>query len=108
MKAEYNKAAADLSMLKAEVVKSLRGESSFSQDLLASLIADSETNCLKVKEQLNTAQPAHDEGQAVMVALNAQYDDIISTLTLNSSASGLTLTLSPHKAKTRFFSETGF
>ena len=78
VRADYNKASADLAMLKAEVVKSLRGESSFSQDLLASLIADSETNCLKVKEQLDAAQAAYDEGQAVMASLNAQYDDIIS------------------------------
>ena len=78
VKAEYNKAAADLSMLKAEVVKSLRGESTFTQDLLGSLIADSETNCLKLQKQLEEAQTAHDEGQAVMAALNAQYDDIIS------------------------------
>lgn len=78
VRADYNKASADLAMLKAEVVKSLRGESSFSQDLLASLIAESETNCLKVKEQLDAAQAAYDEGQAVMASLNAQYDDIIS------------------------------
>ena len=78
VRADYNKVSADLAMLKAEVVKSLRGESSFSQDLLASLIADSETNCLKVKEQLDAAQAAYDEGQAVMASLNAQYDDIIS------------------------------
>ena len=85
--ADYNKASADLAMLKAEVVKSLRGESSFSQDLLSSLIADSETNCLKVKEQLDAAQAAYDEGQAVMASLNAQYDDIISWADMYDTAS---------------------
>ena len=87
VRADYNKASADLAMLKAEVVKSLRGESSFSQDLLASLIADSETNCLKVKEQLDAAQAAYDEGQAVMASLNAQYDDIISWADMYDTAS---------------------
>ena len=87
VRADYSKASADLAMLKAEVVKSLRGESSFSQDLLASLIADSETNCLKVKEQLDAAQAAYDEGQAVMASLNAQYDDIISWADMYDTAS---------------------
>lgn len=87
VRADYNKASADLAMLKAEVVKSLRGESSFSQDLLSSLIADSETNCLKVKEQLDAAQAAYDEGQAVMASLNAQYDDIISWADMYDTAS---------------------
>lgn len=87
VRADYNKASADLAMLKAEVVKSLRGESSFSQDLLASLIADSETNCLKVKEQLDAAQATYDEGQAVMASLNAQYDDIISWADMYDTAS---------------------
>lgn len=87
VRADYNKASADLAMLKAEVVKSLRGESSFSQDLLVSLIADSETNCLKVKEQLDAAQAAYDEGQAVMASLNAQYDDIISWADMYDTAS---------------------
>ncbi len=87
VRADYNKASADLAMLKSEVVKSIRGESSFSQDLLASLIADSETNCLKVKEQLDAAQAAYDEGQAVMASLNAQYDDILSWAELYDTAS---------------------
>lgn len=87
VRADYNKVSADLAMLKAEVVKSLRGESSFSQDLLSSLIADSETNCLKVKEQLDAAQAAYDEGQAVMASLNAQYDDIISWADMYDTAS---------------------
>lgn len=87
VRADYNKASADLAMLKAEVVKSLRGESSFSQDLLSSLIADSETNCLKVKEQLDAAQAAYDEGQEIMAALNAQYDDIISWADMYDTAS---------------------
>ena len=77
VRAEHAKAAAELDMLKAEVIKSLRGESAFSQDLLGSLIADAETKCLEVQQQLEAAQAAYDEGQAVLASLNAQYDDII-------------------------------
>ena len=77
VRAEHAKAAAELDMLKADVIKSLRGESAFSQDLLGSLIADAETKCLEVQQQLEAAQAAYDEGQAVLASLNAQYDDII-------------------------------
>lgn len=87
IRADYNKAAADLSMLKAEVVKSLRGESTFSQDLLGSLIAESETKCLEVQKQLDEAQAAYDQGKAVLDALNAQYDDIISWADMYDTAS---------------------
>ena len=40
IRAEHTKVSAELNMLKAEVIKSLRGESAFSQDLLGSLISD--------------------------------------------------------------------
>lgn len=43
IRADYAKAAAEVDMLKAEVIKSLRGKSSFPQDLLSSLIADAES-----------------------------------------------------------------
>ena len=74
-------------MLKAEVIKSLRGESAFSQDLLGSLISDCETKSLEVQQQLEAAQLAYDEGQAVLEHLNAQYDDIISWADMYDTAS---------------------
>jgi len=40
-----------------------------------------------VKEQLDAAQAAFDEGQAVMASLNAQYDDIISWADMYDTAS---------------------
>lgn len=78
VKAEYAKAAAELDMLKAEIIKSLRGESAFSKELLGSMVAESETKCLELQRQFEEAQAAYDEGQAVMASLSAQYDDIIS------------------------------
>lgn len=87
VRADYTKAAGELEMLRAEVIKSLRGESAFSQSLLGSLIADAETKCLEVQLQLEAAQAAYDEGQAVLASLNAQYDDIISWADMYDTAS---------------------
>jgi len=87
IRADYTKSAGELEMLRAEVIKSLRGESAFSQSLLGSLIADAETKCLEVQQQLEAAQAAYDEGQAVLASLNAQYDDIISWADMYDTAS---------------------
>ena len=87
IRADYTKAVGELEMLRAEVIKSLRGESAFSQALLGSLIADAETKCLEVQQQLEAAQAAYDEGQAVLASLNAQYDDIISWADMYDTAS---------------------
>ena len=87
IQADYTKAASELEMLRAEVLKSLRGESAFSQSLLGSLIADAETKCLEVQQQLEAAQAAYDEGQDVLASLNAQYDDIISWADMYDTAS---------------------
>ncbi len=40
-----------------------------------------------MKEQLDAAQVAYDEGQAVMASLNTQYDDIISWADMYDTAS---------------------
>lgn len=87
VKAEYAKAAAELDTLKAEIIKALRGESSFSKELLGSTVAESETKCLELQKQFEEAQVAYDEGQAVMATLSAQYDDIISWADMYDAAS---------------------
>ena len=74
-------------MLKSEVIKSLRGESVFSKELLGSMVAEAETKCLEVQRQFEEAQAAYDEGQAVMASLSAQYDDIISWADMYDAAS---------------------
>ena len=43
--------------------------------------------CLEVQHTMETAQAAYDEGQAMLDALNAQYDDIISWSDMYDSAS---------------------
>ncbi|MEA4955800.1 hypothetical protein SDC9_51428 [bioreactor metagenome] len=87
VRADYAKAAAELDMLKAEVIKVLRGESSFTKELLGSLITEAEAKCSELQKLLEDAQTAYDEGQAMLESLNAQYDDIISWSEMYDTAS---------------------
>ena len=84
---DYIKATNDLNSLKAEVVKSLRGESAFSQDLLGSLISEAEQKCAELQAQYEAAQTAYDEGEEVLKSLNAQYNEIISWADMYDTAS---------------------
>ena len=78
VRAEYSKAAAELDMLKAEVIKALRGESAFPKDLLGTMVTEAEAKCTELQRQFEAAQAACDEGEQVLRSLTAQYDDIIS------------------------------
>ena len=51
------------------------------------MIADNEKKCLTIQHTMEAAQAAYDEGQAMLDALNAQYDDIISWADMYDSAS---------------------
>ena len=42
------------------------------------MVSEGEAKIAALQEQLTAAQNAYDEGQAVLNALNAQYEDIIS------------------------------
>ena len=57
------------------------------KELLNSLIAEAETKCREFQENLEAAQAAYDEGQAVMASLNTQYNDIISWAEMYDTAS---------------------
>lgn len=87
VRADYTKAAADLDMLKVEVIKALRGESAFSKEMLSTLISEAEAKCAELKQNFEAAQAACDEGKAVLAALNTQYDDIISWAEMYDTAS---------------------
>ena len=87
VRADYAKAAAELDTLKAEVIKSIHGESAFSKELLASLITEAEAKCGELKKAFEQAQADYDGGQAMLQSLNAQYDDIISWAELYDTAS---------------------
>ena len=87
VRADYTKAAHELDMLKAEVIKALRGESSFPKDLLGAMVTEAETKCRELQESMEAAQAAYDEGKTVLASLNAQYDEIISWSELYDTAS---------------------
>ena len=86
-KRDHAKAADELATLRAEVVKSIRGESSFSTDTLGTLIHEAEDRCAALEQKLKSAQAAYDEGQALMASLNTQYDAIIGWSELYDGAS---------------------
>ncbi len=86
-KREHAKAADELATLRAEVVKSIRGESSFTTETLGSLLKEAEDRCAALEHQLKSAQAAYDEGQALMASLNRQYDAIIGWSELYDGAS---------------------
>ena len=84
---DHAKAADELATLRTEVVKSIRGESSFSTETLGSLLKEAEEKCAALEQQLKSAQAAYDEGQALMASLNRQYDAIIGWSELYDGAS---------------------
>ena len=83
----YTKAAEELEMLKAEIIKSLRGESTFPKELLGTMVSDGEKKCAELLEQYEAVKAAYDEGQSVMSSLDAQYDEIRSWADLYDTAS---------------------
>ena len=87
VRAEYSKAAAELDMLKAEVIKAMRGESAFPKDLLGTMVTEAEAKCTELQGQFEAAQAACDEGEQVLRSLTAQYDDIISWADMYDTAS---------------------
>ena len=87
IRADYTKAADELDMLKAEVIKALRGESAFSKDLLGSMVSETEAKCAELQKQFEDAQAAYEEGQTVLHSLEEQYDNVISWADLYDTAS---------------------
>lgn len=84
---EHIKATNELTDLKAEVIKAIRGESSFGTDLLGTLIQEAEAKCVELKQHLDDAKEAYERSQSVMDSLSAQYDDIISWADLYDTTS---------------------
>ena len=62
VKAEYTKAASELDMLKAEIINVLRGESTFSKELLGGMVSEAEAKVNTIQEQLAAAQSAYPGG----------------------------------------------
>lgn len=83
----YTKAAEELDMLKAEIIKSLRGESSFPKDLLSTMVHEAEEKCADLQEKFAAAENSYNNSQSILTSLAAQYDDMILWSEMYDSAS---------------------
>lgn len=83
---EYAKELEKLSKLRAEVVKSIQGESAFSQTMLAGLVEESEARVQSIKKRCDEAQREVESSENLIKDLNTQYDEIISWSSLYDSA----------------------
>ena len=84
---EYAKEVDKLNKLRSEVVKSIQGESAFSQTMLAGLVEESEARMQSLKERCDEAQREVESSENLIKDLNTQYDEIISWSSLYDSAS---------------------
>lgn len=78
VKAELSKATETLNILRAEIVRSIQGESAFSQDTLAGLIRDSEAKCSELRNQHEEAEAAVLNEEQLLNHLTSQYEELIS------------------------------
>ena len=83
---EYNKALQKLNLLKAEVVKCLQGESSFSKDILSELITDAENKCNELAQLSEAIKTELKQSEQLQTELCKRYDEIISWSELYDSA----------------------
>jgi DNA invertase Pin-like site-specific DNA recombinase len=75
---ECVKAEADLDNLKSEVLKSIRGESKFSPDLLGELISQTEMQVRDLNDVCDKIRNEVNEGKIHIEEMHAMYDDVIS------------------------------
>ena len=83
---EYTKAAIDLSALKAEVLKSIRGESNFSPELLNELIAEAEKGLAEIENTRDIIKQELDGCKYRIEEMQAKYDEVISWTELYDAA----------------------
>ena len=87
LNADYGKASDNLTLLKAEVVKSIRGESSFSTEMLSDLIREAESECARLEEQCDDARRDVKDTENLLRQLSDHFDELISWAELYDSAS---------------------
>ncbi len=84
---QYNKESHNLDTLKAEVVNCIRGESTFSKEMLSALIAESEAKCQEQLEAINRVENEIDNGQLILSAVDKECNKLISWAELYDEAS---------------------
>ncbi|MBR2405583.1 MAG: hypothetical protein IKB04_00835 [Clostridia bacterium] len=87
LNADYGKASDNLTLLKSEVVKSIRGESSFSTEMLSDLIREAESECARLEEQCDDARRDVKDTENLLRQLSDNFDELISWAELYDSAS---------------------
>lgn len=78
LNADYSKASDNLTLLKSEVVKSIRGESSFSTEMLSDLIREAESECARLEEQCDDARRDVKDTENLLRQLSDHFDELIS------------------------------
>lgn len=86
LRGDCSKASAELADLKAEIIKCIRGESAFSKETLAELVAISEADCMRLEEACEKAKQDMQQTEAIMKELQKQHDEIISFAELYDNA----------------------
>lgn len=78
LKYKYRKEIDNLDHLKSEVVKSIKGESSFSPDTLSELITKSEEECNRLSELCERAEMDANSMETLLKEISDNYDELIS------------------------------
>jgi len=86
LKNDYAKEIENLNILKAEVVKCIRGESKFSQEMLSGLISDYEAECNRLLDLCSNAEKEVNDSKTVLTELSESYDELISWAELYDNA----------------------
>ena len=77
-KADFAKLTRELTDYKAEVVKVIRGESSFSADLLNSLIADTQEKSNEAEKNIAILQNELEDSKSMFANIKSQYNKALS------------------------------
>ena len=83
---EHTKLAADLTELKNEVLKAIRGNSKFSSELLSELITQTEQNLAEIENVRDTAKQELDGCKYRIEEMQANYEEVISWIELYDEA----------------------
>jgi len=83
---DYTKTAAELTELKAEVIKTIRGESKFAPELLNELISQTEAKLAEIEAARNTAKQELDGCKYRIEEMQVRYDEVISWTELYDAA----------------------
>ena len=77
----------NLQVLKGEVVKAIKGESSFSSEMLSGLIAEAEKECTRLAALCAQAEKDVTDSEQLLKEVAASFDTLVSWAELYETAS---------------------